>query len=111
MPHLGAALAARTWQERERHLVPAYECVAAIHNELGVTAPLPTTARDFFGRPFKVIALHGFRDALLACVTDERVRRLAERPTIGGIDQFSDSTDLIDAPSDGRRFASCIANT
>ncbi|HEX8245603.1 MAG TPA: hypothetical protein VF541_18975 [Longimicrobium sp.] len=95
LPHLQAALAARTWQERERHLVPAYEAIAGMHNGLGLTETLPTTARGFFGRPFRVIALHGFSRALLARIRDERVRRIAARPPIGSIDQFSDSTDLL----------------
>lgn len=94
-PTLRAALAAATWQVRESHLARAYELVAAMHNRLGLTDPLPSEARDFFGRPFKVIALHGFADALLARISDERVRRIAARRPIGSIDQFSDSTDLV----------------
>ena len=94
-PHLRAALAAGTWRERERHLAGAYELVAGMHNALALTAPLPTKPRDFFGRPFRVIALHGFADALLALVEDERVRRIAARRPIDGVDQFSDSTDLV----------------
>ncbi len=94
-PHLREALAAREWRERERHLADAYRAVAEMHNALGLTAPLPTEPRDFFGRPFKVIALHGFADALLAPVRDERVRRVAARRPVGGADLFSDSTDLL----------------
>jgi hypothetical protein len=94
-PPLRAALAAATWEEREAHLVPAYEQVAALHNALGLTDPLPATVRDFFGRPFRVIALRGFADALLARIEDPAVRRLAERPPIGSVDQLSDSTDLV----------------
>ena len=92
-PHLSAALAAREWQEREEHLVAAYRVVAEMHNKLGITEPLPTEPRDFFGRPFRVIALHGFADALFSRIVDERVRRIA-RP-IGGVDIFSDSTDIL----------------
>ena len=51
--------------------------------------------RDFFGRPFRVIELHGFSGALLRLITDERVRRIAARRPIGGVDTFSDSTDLV----------------
>lgn len=94
-PHLGAALAAREWQERERHLAAAYRIVAEMHNELGVTGPFLTEPRDFFGRPFLVIALHGFGHALFAQIVDERVRRIAARRPIGGIDIFSDSTDIL----------------
>ncbi|HEX6186233.1 MAG TPA: DUF4037 domain-containing protein [Pyrinomonadaceae bacterium] len=94
-PHLRAALAAETWRERERHLVAVYEHVARLHNASGLTDPLPTEPRDFFGRPFKVIELYGHAAALLARITDERVRRIAARRPIGGIDLFSDSTDLV----------------
>jgi hypothetical protein len=94
-PHLRAALASETWCERERHLATVYRAVAAMHNALRLTDPLPVEPRAFFGRPFKVIALNGFSDALLARITDERVRRIAARRPIGSLDQFSDSTDLV----------------
>ena len=94
-PHLRAALAAPSWQERERHLVAAYRLVAEAHNRLGLTAPLPTEPRDFFGRPFRVIELHGFARSTLALIRDGRVRRIAARRPVGGIDLFSDSTDLV----------------
>ena len=93
-PSLRAALASTTWQERERHLCDAYRLVAEMHNRLGITEPVPTAPRDFFGRPFRVIELHGFADALSSRIDDEDIRRLARRP-IGGIDLFSDSTDLV----------------
>jgi hypothetical protein len=94
-PHLRAALASETWVERERHLAAVYRRVALMHNALRITDPLPTEPRDFFGRRFKVIALHGFADALLARIREERVRRIAARRPIGSLDQFSDSTDLV----------------
>jgi hypothetical protein len=94
-PHLRAVLAARKWQEREQHLVNAYRLVAERHNKLGLTESLPAEPRNFFGRPFRVIGLHGFADALLSRIVDERVRRIAARRPIGGIDLFSDSTDLV----------------
>jgi hypothetical protein len=95
-PHLDAALAARDWRERGEHLAAAYEFVAALHNSSGLTDPLAARARDFFGRPFKVIALNGFADALAARISDPRLRRLTGRHTVGSIDQFSDSTDLLE---------------
>lgn len=94
-PSLRAALRAETWPERERHLVSAYEHVARMHNALGLTDPLPEVARDFFGRPFRVIALHGHADALLARITAPAVKRIAARQPIGSLEQFSDSTDLV----------------
>ncbi len=94
-PHLSAALAATTWQERERHLCDAYRVVAAMHNRLGVTDSLPTEPRAFFGRPFRVIELHGFAARITERIEDERVRRIAARRPVGSLDLFSDSTDLV----------------
>jgi hypothetical protein len=94
-PHLRAALKADTWRERQQHLASAYRIVASKHNALRLTDPLPTEPRDFFGRPFLVIDLHGYAAATLALVKDDRVRRIAARRPIGGVDLFSDSTDLL----------------
>jgi len=97
-PHLQQALAAQSWQERERHLVPAYEKLGRMHNQLAVTSPLPETAGGFFGRPFRVMALHGFSDRLLEQIHDPAVKILASRPLIGSVDLFSDNTDLLEGP-------------
>jgi hypothetical protein len=67
-----------------------------MHNQLGLTPPLPAQGTPFFGRPFQVIALHGFADALLAGITDPAVQRIAQRPPIGNIDLISDNTDLLE---------------
>lgn len=88
---------AETWEERDRRLGEAYGAVAARHNRLGLTEPMPEKATNFFGRPFQVIALHGFADALLDTIGDAEVAKLAQRRPIGSIDQFSDSTDLLEA--------------
>ena len=58
---------------------------------------MPERTRAFYGRPFRVIALHGFADALLRSISDPDVAQLAQRRPIGSIDQFSDSTDLLEA--------------
>lgn len=95
LPSLQSALTAGTWQKRERHLVVAYEHVATMHNGLGLTDPLPENATNFHGRPFLVIAQHGFSEALVEQIGDAQIRRIASRRPIGSVDQFSDSTDLI----------------
>ena len=89
---------ADTWQERDHWLSEAYQVVAGRHNRLGLTEPMPERPVQFFGRPFRVMALHGFADALLHSVCGyEGVAQLARRRPIGSIDQFSDSTDLLEA--------------
>jgi hypothetical protein len=97
-PILRDALLAETWQTRETHLCSAYEAVASLHNALHITDSVPATIVNFFGRPFRVIYAERFAGALLACIIDPDVKRLAAQPLIGGVDQFSDSTDLLSDP-------------
>jgi len=97
-PVLQDALSADTWQQREHYLVKAYEQLAIRHNALKLTGPLPEQALSFFGRPFQVIALHGFAEALLKQIEDPRVKHIAARPLIGGLDMLSDNTDFVSNP-------------
>jgi hypothetical protein len=98
LPVLRRAQVAETWPEREEHLATAYEYVAARHNGLGVTEPLPARIETFHGRPFRVLAFDGVEKALLARIRDPEVGRIAGERLIGSIDQFSDSTDLLTYP-------------
>jgi hypothetical protein len=92
-PHLESALRSGTWQEREARLVVAYEIIAEMHNDLGITESLPARSANFFGRPFKVIELTGgFSEAIRAKIEDQEIKRI---DLIGSIDQFSDSADLL----------------
>jgi hypothetical protein len=97
-PLLTGALQAQTWQQREGYLVRAYETLAARHNALGLTEPMPEEATSFFSRPFQTVALHGFADSLLRKVQDPRVQIIAKLPLIGSLDLFSDNTDLHSNP-------------
>ena len=97
-PALRGAQLAATWQERERHLVTAYEYVAAKQNALGIANSVPASAHSFFGRPFRVIGGEKFAGALRARIGDPQVLRIAGKSPIGSIDQFSDSTDLLSDP-------------
>ncbi len=69
-----------------------------MHNRLGITEPLPEQVSPFFGRPFLVIYGGHFAEAIRARITDPMIKRIADRLLIGGIDQFSDSTDLLSGP-------------
>jgi hypothetical protein len=95
-PVLQAALAAATWQARGELLAAAYEALAANHNALGITDPLPAACTPFWGRPFPVIHGERFSRAIAARISDPALRRLAERAPAGGIDQISDNTDILE---------------
>jgi len=95
-PILTRVLNAPTWPEREKPLTEAYEFVAEMHNDLGITEPLPTKVSPFHNRPFMIIQADTFSDAICAAITSEEVRALPAH--LGGIDQFVDSTDVLSYP-------------
>ena len=95
-PHLEKILQATSWQDREEHLITAYEMIASMHNNLGITERLSSRVGNFFGRPFKVIALAGgFAERIVDQIVDADIKRLATNGLIGGIDQISDNTDIL----------------
>jgi hypothetical protein len=94
-PRFQRVLRGQTYQERGAALAAVYEYLAVKHNALGITEPLATTCSHFWSRPFRVIWGDRFADALLAQIGDPAVQRLGRGGPIGGIDQFSDSTDLL----------------
>ena len=102
---LTAALSAGGWRDREPHLGRAYEAVAALHNQLGLTAPLETGTRPYYDRPYQVIGTSRFTVALRAAITDQRIKEL---PLTGAVDQFIDSTD---AAGDRTAVRACVRAT
>ena len=94
-PVLTAALAATDWHLRERHLTRAYEAVAVMHNQLGITDPVDPATRPYHSRPFQVLHAERFTEALMARITDPAIGSL---PTIGAVDQFIDGTDVLSHP-------------
>jgi hypothetical protein len=98
-PVLLGVIHSETWQAREGYLVQAYEAVAAHHNTLALTESLPEKVKSFYGRPFRVIAQHGFAESLLKQIQDPGVKRMAERSVIGSLDLFSDNVDLVSDPT------------
>jgi hypothetical protein len=95
-PALRAALAAGTWREREAALSEAYGVAAGLHNDLGITEPLPTAVSPFHERPYQVIHGERFVRALTERIGDPFLRSL---PPVGGIDQISDNTDVLSNPA------------
>lgn len=85
-----------SWKARQRAMTPVYEKLVEMHNSLGINKPLSVKASKFHGRPFVVI--HGDRMAseLRRNIRSKAIRNL--KPLIGGVDQFSDSTDFLESP-------------
>jgi hypothetical protein len=106
-PLLAQVLAEPYWPEREQQLCAAYELVAALHNELGLTPPLPARVTPFYDRPFRVIHGGAFADALLAAIGDEAVRALPRG--VGKVDQWCDNTDVLSHVERCRRLGTLYA--
>jgi hypothetical protein len=92
VPLLSGAVSAAAWPERERNLCGAYQAAARMHNELGITAPVDVTTRQFHNRPYQVLGAERLVTSLQAAIDDPEIRRL---PLTGAIDQFVDSTDVL----------------
>ena len=82
------------WQDREAHLGAAYEVVGEMHNALQITDPLDTAVRRFHQRPYLVIDGDRFVDAIRAEMADPEIEALPVH--LGSVDQFVDSTDVLD---------------
>lgn len=91
-PLLEAAIRASSWEERERRLSAAYEIAAAMHNALGITAPVPEQVSRFHSRPFLVIHGETIARCIWEQIQDPAVRALPFG--VGKVDQFADSTDV-----------------
>ncbi|KAB8189051.1 DUF4037 domain-containing protein [Nonomuraea phyllanthi] len=102
---LGAAVAARSWRQRQEGLSGAYARVAALQNRTALAEPLDERVRGYFDRPFEVIGGDRFAEALLASVGDPVIKEL---PVVGCVDQMSDSTDLLTRPCTARRVTAAV---
>jgi hypothetical protein len=96
-PLLREVLVAQEWKEREKYLAKAYEVVARLHNQLGITEPVEAEVSQFYGRPYMVIHGDRFADAIMAKIKDESVKSI--KVSIGSVNQFVDSTDILSRPS------------
>jgi hypothetical protein len=102
---LTAALRTGDWRLREEHLCRAYTLAAQQHNALGLTSPLDPAPRGYHDRPFQVIDAGRFAEALLDPVTDAAIR---DRPRVGAVDQFADSTDVLSNADRSRAAAMAL---
>jgi len=98
-PRLRTVTDAADWRARDRALVRVYDELAAMHNRLGITRRMPDRSVDFFGRPFHAIAIHGFAGAILDTIHGSWLSPTMRRSPIGGIDNISDNTDLLEDPA------------
>ena len=102
-PHLDAALKATDYPTREAGLCSAYEYIARCYNRLNLTPHVDPETRLFYKRPFRVIGGDRFAEACLAAIQDEWLKG---QPLMGSVDQFVDSTDVLNSA----HRSQCLAN-
>ena len=73
-----------------------------MHNELGFGVPLGTGVSPFFDRPYLVIGADRFVGQIRAAITE---LELCDLPPVGSVNQFADSTDILEWPERCRRLA------
>ena len=95
-PLLQGALDAQAWQEREKYLSQAYECLAEMHNALGITEPVPTRVQQFYTRPYLVLGDANPGSRIYEKITSEEIRRLPR--DVGSVDQLTDVVCVRDWP-------------
>ena len=107
-----SALSAGSWHERQNGLSAAYELVASLHNALGVTPKLDAKVRSFHDRPYWVLDAERFSSALIESINDRELRQICYTTgLVGAIDQFADSTDLLDRPDLCARLSALFRET
>jgi hypothetical protein len=120
-PHLLRAVRARARRARERALDDASAEAAAAHNRLGCPGLLLAKPMNFSDlhripgappergpapeRDFWIINADEFASVLFAQIAEADIAAL---PRVGGVDQFSDSTDLLSRPALARAVARSI---
>jgi hypothetical protein len=103
---LHAAVHAVDAHRRQDALADAYVSVARRHNAVGVTRALDPEVRRYHTRPARVLMAERFAQASLEAVRDPWLRSL---PLVGAVDQFVDSTDVLEDPALCRRAAGIYA--
>ena len=92
-PALMSVLNAQDWKTREKSIARAYSIVAEQHNALGITTRLQTSPSNYFDRPYLVIHSDRFGEEIRKTIRNSEVKTLQK---IGSIDQFTDSTEVVE---------------
>jgi hypothetical protein len=104
-PLIERTLAAAAWKDREDAFVNLVGALGEMHNGLNLTEYIDPSPRQFHSRPIRVVGCERFASALRAASTKPESPHWTRRP-IGGIDTFSDSTDLLSDTDRRFRIAS-----
>jgi hypothetical protein len=105
-PRLDAVLDADDWRIRDAALAEAALALGEVQLARGVPGAIPPQIERFHERPFSVVNTEAMIAALMAAIGDATLGAL---PVVGGLDQVTDSTPVIEAPARaGRAMAALL---
>jgi hypothetical protein len=96
VPLVSEVLNASEWTERESAFNRVAVHLGERHNDLGITEHVDPSPRLFHSRPIQVLGCDRFASALKRASEKSRSSNLWTSRPIGGVDTFSDSTDLLE---------------
>jgi hypothetical protein len=99
---LKEVLQATSWTNREKWLSRAYSRIARQHNALQITKPLSIEVSNYFQRPYAVIHADRFAEAIKEALRHPELKKI--EVDVGSIDQFTDSTTVIENLTLGRKL-------
>jgi len=99
-PKLDAVLDAVDWRARDLALAEAAFALGELQLARGVPGAIKPRIERFHARPFSVVNSEAMIAGLMAAIGDAAIRAL---PVIGGLDQVTDCTPVIEAPDRARR--------
>ncbi|HXQ12202.1 MAG TPA: DUF4037 domain-containing protein [Caulobacteraceae bacterium] len=102
---LDAVLDAADWRTRDAALAEAALSLGELQLTRGVPGAIPPRIVRFHERPFSVVNSEAMISALMAAIDDAALRAL---PVIGGLDQVTDSTPVVEAPDRARRAMAAL---
>ncbi|ABD11231.1 DUF4037 domain-containing protein [Frankia sp. B2] len=116
--HLGRALDAPRWRDREAALCAAASHLATATNRLGLAEPVDPAPRRFHSRNIQVLGAQRLTRVLTDAISDPGLRalltRLGHQPDgplghlPGAIDQATDSVEILTQPNRRRDYAALL---
>ena len=81
-PVFRLVLSSSSWRERQRWLCEAYKLIAGMQNSLAIIEPMRTAPIQFHDRPFLVISMGRFSQAISEKISDATLRSLLSKPVV-----------------------------
>ncbi len=95
-PIFANVLQVKTWKARDKWLAQAYEITARMFDKLGIISKIDEKTTSFYYRPFQVIWGEKIAHQILQNIKDPGIKQITHQSPIGGVDIFSDNTDLLE---------------